>query len=899
MTDLRLLEAPEEPLPVPAPVLDDPEDADADPYLTRMLPRFGPVAWLLARVAFRHIRSDDEDLVPIREAAKEGSIVYVMRTRSLLDYVYFNWLALMRDLPLARWANGVHPVLLGPLLRSVKVLWRALRDRRRRGGSPPSAVDGGWVSSLLERGDSVLLFLRRRRGRFFGAEPPPERDIVELLVEAQQRREEPIFVVPQVLVWERGPDRSARGLFDVLLGDQDDPGRFRKLVHFVRHSRNAVVRVGEPVNLREFLAGQQGQPMWRTAKKLRWLLLGYLYRERRVVKGPDVRPRRWLFDRILTEPPVHAAIEAQASRDGKAVETVQRHSMRRLDRMAANFKWSMIVFMGGLMDLVFSRIYTGVDFAPEDADRLRRAARSGTVLLMPCHRSHVDYLLVSWLMYKHGIMPPHIAAGANLSFFPLGAVFRRCGAFFIRRSFQDDPLYGELLEHYIRALVAEGYTQEFFIEGGRSRTGKMLPPKVGLLGTYVGAVADGIVPDIQIVPISIAYERIVEEKAYAEELGGGKKKRETAAELVKVGSVLARRFGRVYVTCNEPVSMKEALGVAGRPYRDLEREERKAYLKRLAQHVTAEIQDVTVVTPSAVTATVLLGHDRRGMPHLLFHRRARLMRRWLQGRGARFSDAWSFPAMALDEALSMFGDSGSVERLEGHEDDDIVAIDESPEGRMALDYYKNSILFHFVPAAFVCTALLLDQGDSATVPVVQRRFEYLQGLFNQEFFFHPDVPVEHLVHETVEQLEAIGVVAREQPEDGSEPVVRALDRGKAAVFVSTIANFYEAYWVVLKAAKVLRDGPLTERDLVDAALQAGGRMFLTEDVTRPEAVGQVNLRNAVRHFASMGVFVAINDPPKPSDIRWTLDEEQRSRYMEPMRRLFESGRLRAPSVLWR
>jgi glycerol-3-phosphate O-acyltransferase len=898
VTDLRLLESPEESGPTEPTLVDDPTDPEADPYLTRMLPRFGPVATLLARVAFRHIRSDDEDLVPIRDAAIKGSVVYVMRTRSLLDYVYFNWLAVTRKLPLARWANGVHPVLLGPLLRTIRVLWRTLRNRRQRGGPAPSAVNDGWVSELLQRGDSILVFLRRRRGRFFGKEPPPERDIIELLVEAQQRREEPIFVVPQVLVWERGPDRSARGLIDVLLGDQDDPGRFRKLLHFVRHSRNAVVRVGEPVNLREFLADQQGQPMWRTAKKLRWLLLGYLYRERRVVKGPDVRPRRWIFDRILREAPVRAAIEAQATREGKPIEAIQRNALKQLDRMAANFRWWVVVFMAHAMDFVFSRIYTGVEFAPEDAERLRRAARSGTVLLMPCHRSHIDYLLISWLMVRHGIMPPHIAAGINLSFFPMGPIFRRSGAFFLKRSFQDDPLYGELLTHYIRALVSEGYTQEFFIEGGRSRTGKMLPPKVGLLATYVGAVADGIVPDIQIVPISIAYERIVEEKTYAEELGGGKKKRETAAGLVKAGGVLARRFGRVYVTCNEPVSMKEALGVVGRPYRELGAEERKVYLKRLGQHIVAEIQDVTVVTPSAVTALVLLGHDRQGLPHLVFHRRAKLMREWLTLREARFSEAWSFPEMALDEAVNMFADSGSVERLPGG-DDDILAIDEAPTKRMALDYYKNSILFHFVPAAFVCTALLLDAAKSATVSVICRRFEYLQGLFTQEFFFHPDLPVEHLVDETVDQLRRLGVVIEEPGSEEGEPVIRAVDGGKAAIFVSTIANFYEAYWVVLKAAKVLRDGPLTEKQLVAATLDAGRLMFLTEDVTRPEAVGQVNLTNAVRHFASMGVFLSEGEASKPSDRLWTLDEEQRKRYMGPMRRLFESSRLRAPSVLWR
>ena len=906
-----------------------PQELPIGPYLSGMLPRFSLPMRLVAHRFFDHIDSDRNELAAVREAATAGSLVYVMRTRSVLDYLFFNHFQKKHKLPLSRFANGVRTLFAAPFAEQLHAAWVRFGQRREGLLPLPDPVDGGHLGELVQAGHPTLLFLKHRT-QVLGPSVSNRTDVVEVLVEAQRATDKPIFLVPQVLVWERAPDRTHRGFWDVLLGDPESPSRLRKLALFIQHRKHAVARIGKPVNLLEFLAEHEGQTDVRVAKKLRWLLLGFLYRERKVVKGPNIRPRRWLFDRILTEPPVRAAIEAEAKAQDKPAEVIEKRARRILDRTGADFRMGVIMFMRALVDLVVRRIYSGVEFGAEDAERIREASRKGPVLLLPTHRSHFDYLLLSWLLFREGMVPPHIAAGINLSFFPMGPLFRRSGAFFIRRSFADDALYKVLLDHYIRALTAEGYTQEFFIEGTRSRTGKMLPPKIGLLGTYVEAIADRVAPDIQIVPLSIAYEKVVEEGAYRRELTGGEKKQESAGELVKGASVLRRRFGRVYVRANAPISMKEALGRLPSPYANLGKEERKDFLKRFGARILAEIQDVTVVTPSTVAGTVLLTHDQRGIDRVSFERRARFLRRVLEARGALFSDAWAFPEDALAEALSMFEEAKLVETLPGQDrPEDIISISQDAERRITLDYYKNNILFHFVPAAFICTALALGRGDGTreTLAAVRRRFDFLMGLFNEEFFFHPDVPQSHLLGEAGLLLEAEGVLEisfseRAVSSAGPTPVgpdgehasqtdkgadelwglsedpaaedifITALSLPKSRLLIATIRNFFEAYYVVLEGAAVLQNAePVPEKEMVVTLLEAGQRMFLTSDIIRSEAVSKQNVTNAVRHFRQMGVLVSV-DGSSDRTAPLMVDEQRLEDYAKPLRRLFHSRSLR-------
>ena len=209
---------------------------------------------------------------------------------------------------------------------------------------------------------------------------------------------------------------------------------------------------------------------------------------------------------------------------------------------------------------VWNQIFSGVDLRPEDIERMREAVRTGTPILVPSHRSHLDYLLIGSQCYEHGLVLPYVVAGENLSFFPMGLLFRGSGAFFIKRSFKEDPIFPTVFERYVRLLIREEIPVEFFIEGGRSRTGKLLHPKLGMLRMVVNSAvhmkSDRI---LTILPIAFSYEQIAEEKSYAKELSGKSKQKESVSGVLKARKILKKRYGKVYMRVGEPIYLNEII----------------------------------------------------------------------------------------------------------------------------------------------------------------------------------------------------------------------------------------------------------------------------------------------------------------------------------------------------
>src|SRR4029079_278533 len=210
-----------------------------------------------------------------------------------------------------------------------------------------------------------------------------------------------------------------------------------------------------------------------------------------------------------------------------------------------------------IFNKIWPRIFQGLDY--RGLERVMECVKQHPVVLVPCHRSHFDYLILTYIFHINYLSPPHIAAGINLSFWPMGPLFRGAGAFFIRRTFEDNELYKMVFRKYLTFLIREGYTQEFFIEGGRSRTGKILTPKLGMLSAIVNTFVDGVRRDLYLVPVSIHYGRIPEEETYRREKAGEAKQRESLRALLSARSVLKHRYGTAYVSYAEPISLGETL----------------------------------------------------------------------------------------------------------------------------------------------------------------------------------------------------------------------------------------------------------------------------------------------------------------------------------------------------
>ncbi len=256
------------------------------------------------------------------------------------------------------------------------------------------------------------------------------------------------------------------------------------------------------------------------ARVVRRSILTFLYREEKVVEGPSLRPLHKVQEIVARDPKVEEAIRARVEERRIPVERARAEAEKMLRDIAANMNSTFLAILNGLVGAVVRRLFAKIEVT--GLEKMAEYSKNHPIVLVPSHRSYFDFVLVSMIFYANYLIPPHIAARENMAFGPFGFLWRRCGAFFLRRSFED-PLYKEVFRAYVAHLVSEGVTQEFFIEGGRSRTGKMLAPRLGILSWEVEAFLGTSRRDLFFVPIAITYERLVEEGAMVDELEGAQK----------------------------------------------------------------------------------------------------------------------------------------------------------------------------------------------------------------------------------------------------------------------------------------------------------------------------------------------------------------------------------------
>ncbi len=850
---------------VEAPGLSTLEQPDAPSFEPNRLLR-----WLYSRF-FRHMKVDERWSGSVRESAARGIVVYVMRSISVLDFLCLDYLVKRFRLPLVRFVNDLGLWILEPFGRG----GRRLRLRRQ---IPQEEA----LAKILQDEESALLFLRRPPAI---GEPPTgqglEVDLIRRLVEAQRKVDRPILILPQVFVWTMRPPNRRPSFVDLLFGPAEWPGRIRVLLRFVLNFRNAQLKSGEPFDVRQFLDEHQDLTDQEAADRIRYALLRRIERERHIVQGPAKKTAGRIREELLRSPRVRKQVEAAARERDEPVAAVERFADKELQRLQAIMDPNMIRLFEAVLGYVFTRIYDGLEVDMEGLERVREAARRGPVIFLPSHKSHVDYLVLSFVLAQNMVSPPLIAAGDNLSFFPLGWFLRRAGAFFIRRSFRGKRLYSGLVAAYLRKVLAEGFNVEFFMEGGRSRTGKLLPPKLGMLSMVVDA---GLaLPDrsISFVPISIGYERIVEQRAYAHEQEGGEKEPESVGGLLKTPRVLRSRYGRLYVQVGRISSLDDLLSEAaalrlqkqgaqkqGEPAdpRELKPPERRALINRIAHRVTYEIDRATIVTPASLVGTALLSHPRRGMTHAELLERCAEMLAALQRHGARVArpvvreDAQVVPPPdrearcdvarellrhdAVEETLALFTDAKLLTTAQAAGE----RVHQVPDARrLALEYHKNMVLHFFVPSALISNALMVGGGPIA-LDTLRERVERLSRLFKYEFMYRADATFDEIFADALQTMRDGGEVQI----DGDQ--VRASEGSLVPVYAHMLKTYFEGYLVAVRMLSLLpREGEMKRKDWLKQALARGQKMFLAGELSLAESVAKSKLENALLalHDASM------------------------------------------------
>lgn len=814
---------------------------------------------------FRRIPVDPAWIAAVRAAAARGPVVHVVRNVSLVDLLTLEALVERFGLPPIGFAND-----LGAWFASPLSLRRPPAERLR---------------DAVRAGRSALLFLKRpperllprpgatHRGRSEGDEP------LRVLLDLQRTERLHISLVPQTLLWSQRPECLGFSLVDAVLGPAEFPGDVRAVAQFLLNHRHCVIRAGEPVRLDAFLAEQAAAAPDDTtlARRLTYALLRRLERERRAALGPAQKPVDRVREEVLRSPRLQATLRDLAGSSEEQRALLERKARGMLRAMQAEPAPGTLRGLEVAADTLVDRVYAGIDVDAEGIERVREAARRGSLVLLPSHKSHVDYLLLSYVLRKSALQVPVIAAGDNLAFFPIGPLFRRAGAFFIRRSFKGDRLYSAVVDAYVRRLIRDGWAIEFFLEGGRSRTGKLLPPKLGLLNMVVEAALGLEGQRVSFVPISIGYERMMEEGAYARELSGGQKRKEGAGELLKIGGVLREKYGRANVQIGQILSLDELRASAGIEGKAATPARRRALVARLAHRVMSEINRVTLVTPGSLVATALLCHGRRGLPHMELLAQCARLTTLVRRLGARTAPSLTrgtgeLREAAIRDAAVLYVRGGLVRqhvpgdtltgkarrRARIYTGDDVIYT-VPDDTRLLLDIAKNIIVHLFVDRALVSVAMLTPPadapGDRRPVPLADlaERVRSLSRLFKYEFMFRADAPFEKIFEETVADMAASGELALAGGAASAGPGHDGLDgRGWIGFYAAVIRSFLEGYRIAARAARVLVKGPLANRELVAKALAIGEQMFLGGEIERSEAVSGPVIENALAAFVEQG-----------------------------------------------
>ncbi len=830
-----------------------------------------PLLKALYRQFFDNIAVDQAWLDAVREHASRGTVVYILRNLNFIDFLALDHLTKRFGLPQIRFANDLGLWILNPMGKG----WlNALFPRRDVTPADElkdalSSPDGS-AALFLKRPPSVLDVVGGASG---GRGLREGEDLMNALIRHQRESERPILLVPQLFVWTKRPATRGTNAIDRVLGPRDWPSPARVVAQYLSNYGSVTLRAGEPINLKDFLQEVGSASDASILNKLTYTMLRRLERERRSITGPAIKPPERIRQEILRSHRFRAAVDKLAS-------TPEEH--RQLLKDADEILSKMQALPSGVatsvfdvaLERIFSAIYHGIEIDEAGLKHVRECAKEGTLILLPSHKSHIDYLVVSYMFYQVNLPLPLIVAGENLSFFPMGAIFRRAGAFFIRRSFRGDRLYAAVVDAYVRRLIKEGYSIEVFLEGMRSRTGKLLSPKFGLLNMIVaGALSQDSRP-VHFVPISIGYERIVETESFHAEISGGEKVAEDAAGLLSATEVLRHRYGRINLQFGQVMSLDEIareLGLEGSS--DMTPKQARAVVTRLGNRAMDEINRVTAVTPGALTALAALSHHRRGIAHDKLVRHCERLFRTLRSLGARWTPALATPTgvlkrEAIRESVQMFADA---DMLEVHSTSELSRLREGRKKRKAgsgavytiveakrveFDTSKNILVHFFVERALVATAMLSPSEGPLQREVLSERVQYLSRLFKFEFRFRVGQPFEEIFDDVLSGMAEAGDIEISAQSEVAPGHGRDGWSGHKwlLAYASLIRNFLESYRIFVRSLAALLDDELADKDLLKRALDTGNRMYLAGEVERREAVSKPVMQNALASFQDAGVL---------------------------------------------
>jgi glycerol-3-phosphate O-acyltransferase len=714
------------------------------------------------------------------------------------------------------------------------------------------------IPAIPESPPRSFAVLKRLKGIFFRS-PDPRRHSKMLQIVTEKCWADSnldMQLIPVTVLVGQRPNRDS-GFTRILFAENwEIGGRFRRFLSLLVNRRKTFVQFSRPISLQDLAA--EGLDASVALRKVSRILRVHFKRLRTAAIGPDLSHRRTMVDRVVNSPIVRAAIEEEARRSGITQDQARRQAIKYVREISANYSYSAIQIAKTLISWLWNRIYNGIKV--NHFDGLQHQAFGHEVIYVPCHRSHLDYVLVSYLVHEHGLIPPHVAAGINLNLPFVGPLMRRCGAFFLRRSFRALKLYATVFNEYLSTIQAQGVSIEYFIEGTRSRTGRLLPPKAGMLAMSVRGYLNTPVRPIMFQPVYIGYERLAEGDSYTTELSGKAKRSEKFSDLGKIFGLAKHNYGVAHVSLCEPIFLDDLLKQQDPEWQETLRKEAKrpdwlnTVIDDLGQEIMMKINASADVNPVNLLALVLLGTPRHALGELQLAKQIGLYQNILGQKPT--PERVTVTQKSAEDVIEYGFDMKILERKK-HSLGDVISL--PTERAVGLTFFRNNIAHLMVlPSLIACCFMEHRNFKIAHL----HKFAIIIQPFLQAELFIPwgQRQITKALDDSIEQLVEYGLLVRDP--DG-ETLSRAKDNPEAVMQLKILAHSLlqtlHRYLITISVLTKHGSGALSRAELERLCIQTAQRISMLHEFDAPEFYDKALFKGFIAQLRKNGYLLTNQD----------------------------------------
>ena len=684
--------------------------------------------------------------------------------------------------------------------------------------------------------------------------PPRLLRLIEFL---EKHPDYDIELIPVTVLWGRSPDKED-SLLKLLFADTwATPGKVKQLMNIGVHGRQSYLEFHDAQSLKSLVEyANIHHPNISPVTYIVSHLNQYLDRQREVILGPDLSDRRNVMHSLIKAPDVQDAIRKESIRSKVSMIDAERKAIGFVNEIASDYSASAVHFADKALTRLWTQLYDGVEV--HNFSTVRELVKDYEVIYTPCHRSHIDYLLLSYVIYKRGLMVPYIAAGDNLNMPFVGQLLRGGGAFFIRRSFRGNALYTSVFKEYLFNILSRNTPLEYFIEGGRSRTGRLLPPKTGMLAMTVHSHLRGRAKPIVFIPTYVGYERLMEGATYVGEMNGKAKESESIWGIVQTLKKIERIFGKVHVNFGEPVFLDDLLKAHGADKIKIEHnddpipQEISNAVNSSANAILENINRAVVINPVSLLSLILLATPKHTLDEEICVKQLDTYRNLLTA--IPYDGRTQVTPLSGKEIIA-YGLKLKLIKRVPHVLGDIIAIADNQA--VLLTYFRNNILHAFVLPSLIA-ALVEHNGrinKTDLLNVIRTLYPFLKA---ELFLKWKDSEINAQVTEYINALAQANLIFVDDEDFIFCPTPNSEDHNQLAVLAAPVRQSLERYYMTMALISQRGSGNISIRQVEELSYLVGQRLSVLYEFNSPEFFDKALFQSFVKVLTEQG-YIKTNE----------------------------------------